>query len=1056
MSQTTQTFETLHQREYVKAGAGAGKTFRITQKLGALVEQGDVKPENILAVTFTNAAASEMRTRIRTFLIEKGLRESAEKVQEATISTIHGFGMELIERFAFEQGISPRPRQLTEAEENQLIRKALAEVEAIEKVLYDLEKFGYNGRYNGKDYITAVDRFKSRILAVIKKLRTLGKGESAGDLMDLMEDARQEIERLYGQNLSKAQTLNKELWQAIETLKQAYPDQTVLSELWGSNNAARTFINAVYRATPEKIARDWRLWAGLQTIKAPKIEKADDGFLAENVWMAADKLSVHPGPLDEAKSHLEALLAGAVEALSLYQQAKRESGLVDFSDMVHLADQILNSPDSLQEMVERYDCLIIDEFQDTNPLQFALLNRFQQAGVPTLIVGDLKQSIMGFQGSDARLFAGLLAKGEASPDIKVDELTHNWRSTPAMMKFVNKVGVKLYAEAYQSLDVDPKAEYESSLPAVQKLVFDPKNWAATRRSKNKHSMNEDAFNTLAHHIAELLKKGIQITDKHTRQKRPLMPSDIAVLGANHDSLQKFSGALKQFGISTKLTQSGLLQSEAVQWVLNALKYVADPSNHYAVLDLLTSSYANQPLQPLLETFIRQRYFSDPIVDSLQAVSKHAKLVPFPQAVGLVMEALLIWENIAQRDDYAQQRANVLKLLELAQTFQDTQPESLEAMGIFGKNLNTFIVWVKENADSEGFDQQPPTDLNAQNSVVLSTWHASKGLEWPVVMVLNMDKEFSPKLPSIDVAYQSDDIDQMLKSSYVRFLFEFADSSTKQKMLEALREDNLNTLKNLTYVVLTRARESLILPWFDNKKPVSLLGLIKPLFEPSEFECKEINAVYIDVPENIEPVVTVNQVLSQTKSDYESIPAVISPSELHNSLTEQAITELAVQTHQFSDALDLSKIDALMAANEVGTWVHKVYEVGLKNPTLIKCCDGLLPKVLQASDFTQKTAQQVTEFKAWIEQRLQPISIQSEVPILAKNTKGQTISGTIDLLVETEQGYWIIDHKTDKEADIGKHIGQLVTYAQCLPAGKKVTHLAVNWVRSGKLDLVEVS
>ena len=114
---------------------------------------------------------------------------------------------------------------------------------------------------------------------------------------------------------------------------------------------------------------------------------------------------------------------------------------------------------------------------------------------------------------------------------------------------------------------------------------------------------------------------------------------------------------------------------------------------------------------------------------------------------MVIDALDIWNKLSCREDYAQQRANVLKLIELAQTFEDTQPESLEAMGIYGKNLHSFIVWLSESVNNDGADKQPDVDLNAEQSVVLSTWHASKGLEWPVVMVLNIHKEFAPRLPS---------------------------------------------------------------------------------------------------------------------------------------------------------------------------------------------------------------------------------------------------------------------------------------------------------------------
>ena len=93
-----------------------------------------------------------------------------------------------------------------------------------------------------------------------------------------------------------------------------------------------------------------------------------------------------------------------------YAAAKREAGLVDYSDMIAMAGQLLRErSDVLDTLVKRVDCLVVDEFQDTNPLQFALLWQLKEAGVPTLVVGDLKQAIMGFQGADPRLFEALAA-----------------------------------------------------------------------------------------------------------------------------------------------------------------------------------------------------------------------------------------------------------------------------------------------------------------------------------------------------------------------------------------------------------------------------------------------------------------------------------------------------------------------------------------------------------------------------------------------------------------------------------------------------------------------
>ena len=146
--------------------------------------------------------------------------------------------------------------------------------------------------------------------------------------------------------------------------------------------------------------------------------------------------------------HISALIAAGQDVLVHYAEAKRKAGLVDYGDMIALAAEMLRSrPDVLSTLVERINCLVVDEFQDTNPLQFALLWQLKEAGVPTVTVGDLKQAIMGFQGADPRLFDALIQQNQ---DVS-KPLTSNWRSQPDLMHFINAIGPGLFGENYVPL-----------------------------------------------------------------------------------------------------------------------------------------------------------------------------------------------------------------------------------------------------------------------------------------------------------------------------------------------------------------------------------------------------------------------------------------------------------------------------------------------------------------------------------------------------------------------------------------------------------------------------
>jgi ATP-dependent exoDNAse (exonuclease V) beta subunit len=155
---------------------------------------------------------------------------------------------------------------------------------------------------------------------------------------------------------------------------------------------------------------------------------------------AADVLPTHPGPLTDAKLHLSCLIACAQEVMGAYETRKKALGLIDFADMIAGAERLLRTdPAVRQAVLDEIDCVIIDEFQDTNPVQFALLWQLGARAPRTLLVGDVKQSIMGFQGADPRLSQAL---AEANPDA-TQPLDRNWRSTPLGQDYSARVTTRL-------------------------------------------------------------------------------------------------------------------------------------------------------------------------------------------------------------------------------------------------------------------------------------------------------------------------------------------------------------------------------------------------------------------------------------------------------------------------------------------------------------------------------------------------------------------------------------------------------------------------------------
>ena len=231
---------TIPRLTVIPAGAGSGKTYRIQTQLADWVVKGRIAPERILAVTFTEAAASELKERIRFELVKRDRIEDALKLEESYISTIHGFGLRVLTEFAFEGGISPSPRLLNDDEQGFLIRRTLPKTDKADPVAINLRKFGY--RYDPVNKTSAEDVFLETLLSLIDRLRSLGrKGEDSV----LVARAVDTLRRVYGKT-ENADALNRALHGAVGRLLKRFPGD-LSSEFEGNKSAYKSF-QANFRA----------------------------------------------------------------------------------------------------------------------------------------------------------------------------------------------------------------------------------------------------------------------------------------------------------------------------------------------------------------------------------------------------------------------------------------------------------------------------------------------------------------------------------------------------------------------------------------------------------------------------------------------------------------------------------------------------------------------------------------------------------------------------------------------------------------------------------------
>jgi len=438
-------------------------------------------------------------------------------------------------------------------------------------------------------------------------------------------------------------------------------------------------------------------------------------------------------------------------------------------------------------------------------------------------------------------------------------------------------------------------------------------------------------------------------------------------------------------------------------------------------------------------------------DLLEPLGNSLRKQPVKNQLLTIIEEARLFETLNSHPQGPQYRANLIKLIGLAEEFEALQPETLNAMGIAGKNASTFPVWLNENKDS--IDEQPTADPQAEDAVVLKTWHSSKGLEWPVVMVLDAEKASEPRFPSISMAYPDGGMDAMLKDSFVRILPKFDDKKTKEKFAGPLAIEQAETNKNLYYVSLTRAREQLILPCWEDFSHGSMLSYLEPLtknwIENQKVAFIEANKVMLSSAEQEKagsPACQRPGIIIGANRQPEKLKHTISPSlEKENAEVELAETESA----EYRPLLDLDRLKHL-SANNLGTWVHLLYQIYFMQPKFLERAIGLGTSRQENTICPESVRAHLDGFRALLERMYPSITtFHAEVPIVGLNKNSQVVSGVVDLLIETEHGVWVIDHKSDLIADGQLYWRQLQYYSDLV--GPEIQGVALNWVRSAVFE-----
>jgi ATP-dependent exoDNAse (exonuclease V) beta subunit len=822
----------------VRAGAGTGKTTVLVERFVRAVTEDDVPVEAILAITFTEKAAAEMKGRVRARLLELGRRADARAAEAAWISTIHGFCSRVLRAHALSAGIDPDFRVLDELEAERIAADAFdAALEAFMGEGEDPTRLEMVAAYTP-------DRLRDMVRTAHSRLRSRGERRPALPPAD--------PPRVGGE---------------LERLRRALA--TVQAELGGAEHGP-----SVARAA-ERLERCGGL---LERLQGGQL--ADPAEL-ENLTIASNARALCTAACDEYRAALEAYsgLCRAARAhadhtllrvlLDLYGEAyetgKRARSGLDFEDLELIACELLVRDEGLRvQYAERFAHVLVDEFQDTNPLQNRLLEQLERDNL--FRVGDENQSIYGFRNADVGVFRDHWAAARAAG--RVESIAVNFRSRREVLGAIDACFERAWGEQFEPLR--PPDGPEPAAPRISPCV----ELIVTDRSKGRWDAAlgvDDPFGPAMRGATPWRAAEARLLARRVEElgtEGGFGWSDIVLLLRASTHMGFYERALEERGIPTHLVGGrGYWSQQQVADLRHWLAALANPLDELAVYSVLASPLAGLSLDAVALIGLHAHEarhdvwwaISEPdglladlpgpdarrltrFVSLFEAERRTAPQVSLETLIHRAVSETGYDRHVLSLPAGTRRMANVRKLMRLAREYEADE----------GRDLRGFIDTLAERDAVQPREGEAPLEAEALDAVRLMTIHRAKGLEFPVVCVADLGKEGREDYGALRI---SDDGSLGLRLASLGG--GTLDSAELERIRARQRVQGEEEEKRIFYVAVTRAQEHLVLSGAtdlerlhepeDMREPMRWLmrGFDGPAVRRTELRPADVDAVLPD-------------------------------------------------------------------------------------------------------------------------------------------------------------------------------------------------------------------
>lgn len=1037
---------------YINASAGSGKTYTLTHKLAELIKSGLVRPEQVIMTTFTVKAANEMKEEAKKVLYENGLFEAATQLDQAMIGTIHSVANSLIKKYWFFLGLSPDMGVMAEEDTQFYISQSLSELPTHDE-LNQLHafcesvgiQFGYFSGKNGLNY----DFWKSdieKVIALTTNYEIESYDRSVRESLDF-------IHRFVHPSIKldySPETLLAILDEHVSfagTQRESKKKQDVLTEV----RRLKRGVNAPTISWYKRLSSVLNSWTKCGARGTQMREELAELWHSELVYK-------------EQERYIRLLFQLAERWKERFRTFKKERNLLDYNDMEKYLRDLLANKELAEEIQMGYRYLFVDEYQDCSPIQVKIFDRLSELMEHSYWVGDYKQAIYGFRGSDITLTKAVvdrIATGENGCD--TETLDTSYRSLPGIVEVCNETFKRTFKGV---LD-------EGSIVLKTHRTNDEKI-----RSVRLWDMEDPESVGIADHIAYLLKQGVK-------------PSDIAVLGRTNAPLDALAGILTgTYGIPANRQEVRVSEIKCTPLVLALLALVESEKDSLAkaqIAVLTEEGYGtNKIIEEKLLVDANEEIKESSYLNDVPLVKRLLELRPMlkQQSVGALIETMVI-----ELDLY-----NEIK--KIGQV--DESVSCLDTIVQSGYAYEQHCLQMSLPATVKGFVDylavMDPVGKGNANGIQLHTYHSSKGLEWKYVILSQLyEKKNDPKkcvkqdIYGIHFSYsEQPSASTPYPEVFIRvipFIYGAGNTNVPADIQQQIEEsslykevikDSLAEANRLLYVGMTRPRDVLIVALEPHKKDVHTLqwledvGLdcVRPDAQHDIFGvgCRfEDDTMTQDQFDSLSGYryLAENENMKTRRIPYHQEPCdegvkYISPSKLH-------VKGMVDASYQICEHMQKGTLVGKTMA-DVGNCIHQIF-CGIEQHI---DSESYYTNLIESYGLKTYLTDYSAIRKAWemlvnwlTEQFGAAINIYHERPFtLLKD--GNVYSGSIDLVWQTSDGDILIDFKTcplgqkyildsDSEHYAGWYAGQLDAYTDALEeAGEKVLKRFIYYPVSGMM------